>query len=302
MAKKLSGKSFIWHHISALSETDFEYLEKHFKFHPLDFDDLRDDTALPKLDVYKYYLFAVLAVPLYDAKLRRLSKLDLAVFIGPDYVVTVCREPIDSVDRFFARAKRSTGLRRDALGKSTGYFLYKLLDYVFRDAKVILHELSREARQVEADVYERQSRGTTAQLGIMKRNLLFLQHIIDPQRLLVHQFMTTRKKFIPSELDLYFDDVKDTLDSTWVVTENLKNIADSLFDVNEAILTHRTNQIIRWLTIISVVLMPPTLITSYYGMNVANLPFADSIGVVSGVILVSVIAFVLFVLWIDSRR
>jgi len=302
MAKTLSGKSFTWHHISDLSESDFGYLEKHFKFHPLDFDDLRDDTALPKLDVYKYYLFAVLAVPQYDTARRRISKRDLAVFIGSDYIVTVCREPIDAVDRFFSRAKRSSGLRRDALGKSTGYFLYKLLDYVFRDAKIILHELSREAQQVEVDVYERQSRGTSESLGVMKRNLLFLQHIIDPQRLLVHQFMTSRKKFLPSELDVYFDDVKDTLDSIWVITENLKNIVDSLFDVNEAILTHRTNQIIRWLTIISVVLMPPTLIASYYGMNVSGLPFADNIGFVSWIIGASVIGFVFFVLWIDRRR
>ncbi len=302
MASTIKGKSFTWHHIPALAEGDFAYLEKHFKFHPLDFDDLRDDTALPKLDVYKYYLFSVLAIPQYDAEKQLVSKQDLAIFIGPDYVVTVGRTQIDAVDRFFARANRSTGLRRDALGKSTGYFLYKLLDYVFRDAKIILHELTRETRQIETNVYEHQSRGTTERLGIMKRNLLFLQHVIDPQRLLIHQFLNSRKKFIPKDLDVYFDDVKDTLDSIWIITENLKNIIDSLFDVNEAILSHRTNQIIRWLTIISVILMPPTLIASYYGMNVSGLPFAESIDIVSGVILVSVFAFVLFVLWIDKRK
>ena len=234
MAQTISGKTFTWHHISDLSEADFTYLEKHFKFHPLDFDDLRDDTALPKLDVYKYYLFTILSVPQYRVKDALVTKLDLAIFIGADYVVTVCREPIDVVDRFFSRAKRSTGLRRDALGKSPGYFLYKLLDYVFRDAKIILHELSRESRKVEVNVYEHQSRGTTENLGIMKRNLLFLQHIIDPQRLLIHQFISARKKYIPAELDIYFDDVKDTLDGIWVITENLKNIVDSLFDVNES--------------------------------------------------------------------
>lgn len=302
MSQTIKGKSFTWHHISALAEGDFGYLEKHFKFHPLDFDDLRDDTALPKLDVYKYYLFAVLAIPHYDGEKQLVTKQDLAVFIGPDYVVTVGRSQIDAVDRFFARASRSTGLRRDALGKSTGYFLYKLLDYVFRDAKIILHELTRETGHLETHVYERQSRGTSTRLGIMKRNLLYLQHVIDPQRLLIHQFLGSRKKFIPKDLDVYFDDVKDTLDSIWVITENLKNIIDSLFDVNEAILTHRTNQIIRWLTIISVILMPPTLITSYYGMNVDGLPFAENFQIVSGVILVSVFTFVLFVLWIDKRK
>jgi len=136
----------------------------------------------------------------------------------------------------------------------------------------------------------------------MKRNLLYLQHVIDPQRLIIHQFLNSRKKFIPKDLDVYFDDVKDTLDSIWVITENLKNIIDSLFDVNEAILSHRTNQIIRWLTVISVIFMPPTLIASYYGMNVDGLPFSDSVGTVTGIISISVLVFVAFVFWIDKKR
>lgn len=300
--KTIKGKSFVWHHFSELEEADFEILEKEFKFHPLDFDDLRSDVELPKLDSYKYYLFSILNIPGIDVGTHRMVKQNLAVFIGKDYLVTVTRNPIDAVDRFFARATRSSGLRRDALGKKSGYLLYKLLDYVFRDAKVVLNELVRKTNKLEAEVYGRRSKRTTQHLGALRRDVLFLRHVIDPQRILIDHFMNARKSFLSSDLQIYFDDIKDTLDGTWVVTDNLKNIIDSLFDVNEALLSHRTNQIIRILTLISVVLMPPTLISSYYGMNVQGLPFADNIGLVTVIILSSLIGFWIFIYLIDKRR
>ncbi len=302
MHKKLKGKQFTWWHFSHLEEVDFEVLEKEFKFHPLDFDDLREENEIPKLDAYKYYLFGVLNVPKLDVKADLVQRNNLAVFIGKDYLVTVTKHPIDSVDRFFARATRSSGLRRDAMGKSTGYFLYKLLDYVFRDAKVVLRELVRETEHVESALYDSHSKTITRRLGILRRNILYLRHIIDPQRLLIDQFSNSGKSFISKDLTPYFDDVKDTLDGVGVVTENLKNIIGGLFDVNEAFLSHRTNEIIRLLTIISVVLMPPTLITSYYGMNVDELPFANDAVVVSTIIMLSLAAFLLVIIRLDKKR
>ena len=118
-----------------------------------------------------------------------------------------------------------------------------------------MQELVREANNVELAVYDDRTKVTTKRLGIVRRNVLFMRHVIDPQRILLNQILNTRKSYFPKELTLYYEDVKDTLDSMWVITDNLKNIVDGLFDVNEAFLSHRTNEIIRLLTVISVLLM-----------------------------------------------
>lgn len=298
----LKGKDFVWFHISQLEDKDLKFLQKEFKFHPLDFDDLRNDTEIPKLESYKHYLFSIFTIPTFQSGHQRVEKENLSVFISKDYIVTITREPIESVDRFFSRAKRSTRTRNEAMKRSTGFFLYYLLDYVFRDAKVILQELVREANNVELAVYDERTKVTTKRLGIVRRNVLFMRHIIDPQRILLNQILNTRKSYLSKDLTLYYEDVKDTLDSMWVITDNLKNIVDGLFDVNEAFLSHRTNEIIRLLTIISVVLMPPTLITGYFGMNVDNLPLAEDIALVSLIIVLSIFLFWLVIIRIDRRK
>jgi magnesium transporter len=299
---KIKGKSFVWWHFSSLEEADFETLEKEFKFHPLDFDDLRDDGELSKLDVYKHYLFSIVNIPVFDTHAKILRKHNVSIFIGKDYVVTATKKLVDAVERLFARASRSSRLRRDVLGKTTGYFLYKLLDYIFRDAKIVLRELVRESEHVEAQVYDTHTRVTTKRLGILRRNVLQMRQVVEPQRVLISQYLNAGKKFIEADLEIYFDDVRDTLDGMSVVLENSKNIVDGLFDVNEAFLSHRTNEIIRLLTVISVVLMPPTLITGYYGMNVSSLPFGGNVFVVSGIIVFSIIAFWLLISYLDRRK
>ncbi len=302
MHKQIKGKKFTWWHFSSLEEADFGVLEKEFKFHPLDFDDLRDETEIPKSDVYKYYVFSVFAVPKISDELSLVRRSNLAVFVGKDYVVTATRKPIDTVDRFFARAGRSSGLKRDALGHSPGYFVYKLLDYVFRDAKVVLRELVRETEQIESELYVAHTKTTTKRLGILRRNVLYLRHIIEPQRMLLEHYVHSKKAFIPKSTEMYFDDIRDTLDGISLVTENLKSIVDGLFDVNEAFLSHKTNQIIRILTIISVIFMPPMLISSYYGMNVSGLPFKDNLPLLTVIILLSFGSFLWFVIKLDRRN
>jgi magnesium transporter len=114
--------------------------------------------------------------------------------------------------------------------------------------------------------------------------------------------MASNRSFLPKSTEIYFDDIRDTLNSMTVVLDNLRNIVDSLFDVNESFLSHRTNEIIRVLTIISVLLLPPTLVTSFYGMNVRNLPFEDNVGVVFGIIMVSLISFAILIFRLDRRK
>ena len=82
---------------------------------------------------------------------------------------------------------------------------------------------------------------------------------------------------------------------------NLRATVDTLFEVNETVLAHRTNDRLGALTVISVSLMPPTLLASFYGMNVEGLPFADHLWVPIAVIVASLIVSLAGILLIGRR-
>ena len=76
------------------------------------------------------------------------------------------------------------------------------------------------------------------------------------------------ERFLPEELDLYFDDIVDAAERIWDLLDNYKEVVEALEGTNESVISHRQNDVLRVLTVFSVVLLPLTLIASIFGMNV----------------------------------
>jgi len=271
--RTIKGKKFSWHHVTTMEAEDVSFLRENFQFHMLDFEDLGSANPIPKLDLYKHYLFAVFQVPRWNSQSRIVAD-DLEIFLGADYLVTVTKRPIDAVEKFAMRAEQNAKFRNDTLGRGSAFLLYKILRYVFYGAQSVVTDLVKQVGDVEERVYNVHDRKTTRDLAFIRRDVLFLRALIDPQRSMVSLIGGTRRPYISDELSVFFDDIRDKLDTIWTITENTKQGVDGLFEVNDALLTHRTNDVVTLFTAATVALMPPTLIAGVYGMNLPWLPFA----------------------------
>jgi magnesium transporter len=78
-----------------------------------------------------------------------------------------------------------------------------------------------------------------------------------------------KQRYLAEDLDIYFDNIVDASERIWDMLENYKEVVEALEDTNESVLSHRTNDVLRVLTTISVIILPLTLIASLWGMNVA---------------------------------
>src|SRR6266536_2857924 len=79
------------------------------------------------------------------------------------------------------------------------------------------------------------------------------------------------------ELKLYFDDIVDASERIWDLLDNYKEVVEALEDTNESLISHQQNDILYVLTIFSVVMLPLTFLTGFFGMNV-NFPGFDTTG------------------------
>ena len=168
----IKGKKFLWHHITKLEAEDVAFLRENFQFHILDFEDLGSTNPIPKLDLYKHYLFAVFQIPRWNKEFRIVTD-DLEIFLGADYLVTVTKHPIDAVEKFASRAQRNSKFRNEALGRGSAYLLYKLLRYVFYNAQSVVTDLVKQVAEVEERVYNVHDRKTTRDLAFIRRDIYF---------------------------------------------------------------------------------------------------------------------------------
>ncbi len=256
-----------WVNIERPTRADRAWLEEHFDFHPLDYEDVFSRNQRPKVDEYPDYLFVVLHFPAYDKKIGRLNQAEVDIFVGPDFVITLPNEPIQPLEYLYERCRTREDEREQLFAKGPGYLLYKIVDSCVDAAFPMLAKIGNKLENLEGDIFEGRSKAIVRDLSNVKQEIINFRKITRPQRAALRDLERT-KRYIPEHLDIYFDDILDASERIWDTLENYKEVAEGLESTNESVLTHEANDVLRLLTALSAILLPLTLITGVFGMNV----------------------------------
>jgi len=257
-----------WIHIESPRTADRDWLEEHFDFHPLDYEDVFSRNQRPKLDQYDDYVFIVLHFPLFDKDTNRILTAELDLFMGPDYLVTMPNMPLPPLSAMFERYREKDDLREEVFSKGTGYLLYKIVDTGVDASFPMLRKTALKLERLEDDIFEGRSSEIVRELSDTKQEIINFRKIVRPQRAVLRDLERTKQRYLQEELEIYFDDISDAAERIWDTLENYKEVIEGLESTNEAVLSHQLNDSFRILTPASVVLLPLTLIASVFGMNV----------------------------------
>ena len=257
-----------WIHIESPRTADRDWLEEHFDFHPLDYEDVFSRNQRPKLDQYDDYVFIVLHFPLFDKDTNRILTAELDLFMGPDYLVTMPNMPLPPLSAMFERYREKDYLREEVFSKGTGYLLYKIVDTGVDASFPMLRKTALKLERLEDDIFEGRSSEIVRELSDTKQEIINFRKIVRPQRAVLRDLERTKQRYLQEELEIYFDDISDAAERIWDTLENYKEVIEGLESTNEAVLSHQLNDSFRILTAASVVLLPLTLIASVFGMNV----------------------------------
>jgi magnesium transporter len=266
---ELTADGLTWVHLDSPRSEEAMALAERFGWHPLDVEDVLSKRQRPKVDEYDEYRFIVLQFPVYDKAVQRLNAGELDVFLGPDYLVTLPTVELLPVTRLFQRCSDDPELRDTLFAKGSGYLLYHVLDDLFDYCFPILDKIGHKLDRVEDDIDEGRFQEIVRDISRVKQEIISYRKIVKPQRPTLRVLERHVERFLPEELDLYFDDLVDASERIWDLLDNYKEVVEALEATNEAALSHRQNDVLRVLTVFSVLLLPLTLIASVFGMNVA---------------------------------
>jgi magnesium transporter len=257
-----------WINIERPGAVDRAWLEEHFEFHPLDYEDVVSRNQRPKIDEYENYLFIVLHFPVFDKNVGRLNAGELDMFIGPDYLITIPNVALQPVEYLFESCRSSEELREQLFSKGPGFLLYRIVDDCFDYCFPMLRKMGNKLDRLEEDIFEGGAEEVVRDISNAKQEIINFRKIIRPQRAVLRDLERTKQRYLAQDLEIYFDDIVDASERIWDVLENYKEVVEALEDTNESVITHRLNNVLRVLTSVSVILLPLTLIASIWGMNV----------------------------------
>lgn len=265
-----------WVNIINPSPEDVAYLRKHYPFHPLDLEDVLSQIERPKIDEYDDYLFIVMHFPVFDPKRQVTRSSEVDFFIGAGYLITIDDGKLTPLSNLFNACREDGVARAKHMGRGAGRLLYTILDSMVDYNFAILRKVDAKIRDIEENMFTRDMRGIVQEISLVRRDIISLRRVVKPQISIVGNLERKDRPFIQEELDVYFGDIADGFSRAWDILEDYREVIEGLSETSDSVTSYRINDVMRVLTVISVIMLPLTLISGIYGMNLEWLPAADT--------------------------
>lgn len=264
-----------WTNIENPTNEDIEVLRRNFSFHPLDLEDCLSKIERPKIDEYDDYLFIVMHFPIYNPDQEVSQPAEVDFFIGANYLVTVHDGRLKPVVQLFEDCRAYEQTRQRHMGVGASRLLHSVIDKLVDYCFPILAKVDHNIQTIEDEVFTQNMRQIVQRITVVRRDIIALRRVIKPQLAIVANLERVDRPFIREDLDVYFGDIHDHLQKAWEELEDHREVLEGLSDTSESVISYRINDVMKVLTIISVMMLPLTLISGIYGMNVL-LPLAHS--------------------------
>lgn len=251
-------------------------LEDIFHFHPLSVEDCVMISSTPKIDEYTpkegdlftHYLFMVIHAVDYSRKDGVFDTTELNFFLGKNFLVTFHEKPLKSIQNTMDRCLKSTL----HVARAPDRVAHTLLDAIVENYKPALDELSLEIAELEDEVLQHPSQKVLNRIIHIKKEVLHLRQIIGPQREVMAKFARGEFKLIRAHMVPYYRDVYDGL---YHISELAQNYTDTLTGILQVYLnmsSNQTGEVVKLLTMITMITTPMMMIGTWYGMNFHNMP------------------------------
>jgi len=278
--QKIEFKNFDWINITDPTEKTMNDLREEYKFHPLDITDCLTLSHRSKVDIYQNYTFLVFIFPFYVPKTREIEAAEIDIFISNKYLITVQHgNNLDIFNNFFEKFRLSPDLRQEHSDKSPERLIYELFNRLYLYCFPMVDHLSFDCDEIEKAIFGGKEKEMVSEILIIRRNITDFRKIMQVHKNTLKKMIFNFKDnplYVMKKTDLYFESLIDTTKEIWDTLENLKERIEALQQTNESQISFKLSDIMRILTIISVLTLPINLLATTFGMNtVNNMPFIN---------------------------
>jgi magnesium transporter len=266
-----------WLDINKPTDEEYGLLDDVFGFHPLAIEDVIGSVQRPKIESYRHtgdacqqgYFYMVIHGPDLKTFRDHLRTKELDMFVSERYLLTIHEEEMQSVNDVMVRAKSDA---RVVLDPGIDLLLHSILDHLVDYYQPILDYMGETLDELEDQAAIDPTPELLTQLAQRKRELLLLRRIIGPQREVIAQLTRGEVPFIREGTRIYLRDVLDHLNRAVESLELYRDLVLGARDIYMSSISNNLNKIMKTLTIFSVIALPMTVITGFFGMNFDHIP------------------------------
>jgi len=264
-----------WINVDGLADLKaIEALAKKYELHPLAVEDLLNTTTRPKADSYggdpdvASRLFVI--TRMIELKGTRLDSEQISIFLGHKTVLTFQETPGDIWDPIRTRINSKGSRVRTG---DASFLVYTLLDAIVDHIFPVLEAYGDRLEELEGTVMSGKKPDVLLDIHRLKRELLLLRRALWPMRDVVHQLQGERHECLSETTRTYMTDLYDHVVQAMDILETYREVVAGLAETHLSAVNNRLNEIMKVLTVISVVFIPLNFMAGVFGMNFETFPW-----------------------------
>ncbi|MCH7604653.1 magnesium transporter CorA family protein [Patescibacteria group bacterium] len=296
----VKGPRVTWVDIQNPDEEDIEYLKETYGFHPLVLEGLIPPAWRAKVDTFPNYLFFIYYYPIYNKAHKHTRSAELDVIVSRDVLITSHYASIVPLKSILDHCNLYEEKRKDYMSQTAGHLLFNVLDEMRENTFVKLDRISKKLHQIEEGIFQGNERQMLQEISMVKTDIINFWGIVNPQGEILESLRKEGIKLFGQELEPYFTRLLGDWHQAANTLQVYKEMIEGLDGTNNALLTDKTNEIVKLLTIFAVIVFPLTLFAGIFGMNTDYLPIVGIPGdfwIITGAMIAGMIIMIGYIKW-----
>ena len=262
-----------WINIVNAGKNEISYLQKRFNF---DLVHLKAASAAvsfqrPMIFDAPGYLCLVLHFPTF--KDDRVIAAEVDFFIGHGFLITVNNNNLKALSDFFSLGKKSPDSLLAYELESSAILLYEILGHLMDSCYKLLDENSLDINEVEELIFSGKQKIAVRRILDLRRNIVNIRKIMQNHKNILQKLMEMKSTLVDrGEIKKYYNGLVEHSKRIWEMLDNQKEMIEVLNNTNAALLNDQMTDVMKTLTIFSVIIFPLTLLAAIFGMKTADTP------------------------------
>lgn len=297
-------KKLTWIDLECPSKDEVKTLMQKYSIHPLVAEEVLRDTVRPKVDIYKNIIYLILHFPLYDNIKREYQSCEIDFILGKNFLITVHYIPLIPLIEMTKIFEANAALKGEDLTKNPGVLLFYVLRQLYAFSESQLSLIQTKIEDVGKRMFEKKATlyDLVRKISHVRKEIVDYRRIIQFHREVFGSLEYAGIKIFGEDFVHYLNSINGEYLKVWNLMESHRETIESIQNTTDSLLTHRTNDIIKILTIMAFVTFPLMLIASIFSMRTDWLPFVGISGDFWIIAIIMIITTTLMFLYFKYKK
>lgn len=276
MLTKLVYKRLTWIDLESPTKEEVRDVMNSYDIHPLVAEELLTETLRPKVDYYANQIYMVLHFPTVTHSHKGKSSQEVDFVIGKNFLVTVHYETVDPLIEFSKMFEVNSILEKSNMGEHAGFLFFYIMRELYKNLASELNVLSKTLGGIEERIFNGNERMMVETISKVNRKLINFKQAIRFHKDVLDSFEVAAKDLFGDKFAFYARSISGEYYEIANMLEGHKETLSDLWSTNDSLLSTRTNQIMKTLSVLAAILLPVSLVVQFFGISSDNIPFMTS--------------------------